>query len=71
VPTINLSDEELAALTALLRRAVEEDRFPLAPRLLPLRSALAKLEAAPKLTQTPRSRQAASAAPDLNAKPLL
>jgi hypothetical protein len=44
MPTIDLSDEEHAAVTALLRRAIEEDRFPHAPRLDPLRSALAKLE---------------------------
>jgi hypothetical protein len=32
MPAIDLSDEELAAITALIRRAVEDDRFPLAPR---------------------------------------
>jgi hypothetical protein len=35
-----------AALAALIRRALEEDRFPRAPRLDPLRSALAKLDPA-------------------------
>lgn len=45
MPTIDLNDDELAALTAALRRLIEEVRFPHAPRLDPLRSALAKLEA--------------------------
>jgi hypothetical protein len=44
VPTIDLTDDELAAVTAAIRRAIEEDRFPHAPRLDPLRSAMAKLE---------------------------
>jgi hypothetical protein len=46
VPTINLNDDEIAAVAAALRRAIETDRFPRAPRLDPLRAALGKLEAA-------------------------
>jgi hypothetical protein len=46
LPTIDLTDAEHAAVTALIRRAIEEDRFPRAPRLDPLRSALAKLDPA-------------------------
>ncbi len=46
VPTINLTNDELAAVTAAIRRAIEDDRFPHAPRLDPLRAALIKLEAA-------------------------
>ena len=46
MPTIDLTDDELAAVTAAVRRAIETDRFPRAPRLDPLRSALAKLEPA-------------------------
>ena len=46
VPTINLSDDELAAGTATVRRAIEDDRFPHAPRLDPLRAALEKFDAA-------------------------
>jgi hypothetical protein len=45
MPTIDLTDDELAAVTAAVRRAIEDDRFPYAPRLDLLRSALAKLEA--------------------------
>ena len=36
MPTIDLTDAEHAAVTALIRRAIEEDRFPRAPRLDPL-----------------------------------
>jgi hypothetical protein len=46
VPTINLTDDELAAVAAALRRLIEDDRFPHAPRLDPLRAALGKFEAA-------------------------
>ena len=46
MPTFDLSDDELAEVTAAIRRTIEEDRFPRAPRLDPLRSALAKLEPA-------------------------
>ena len=53
MPTIDLADEELAAVTAAIRRAIEDDRFPRAPRLDPLRSALAKLEAAKTPSQCP------------------
>jgi len=47
VPTIDLTDDERAAVAAAIRRAIEDARFPHAPRLDPLRSALAKLEPAP------------------------
>ena len=53
MPTIDLTDDELAAVTAAIRRLIDEDRFPHAPRLDPLRSAFAKLDAAPKLTPDP------------------
>jgi hypothetical protein len=33
VPTIDLPDDELAAVTAAIRRAVEDDKFSHAPRL--------------------------------------
>jgi hypothetical protein len=47
MPTIDLT----AAVTAAIRRAIEKDRFPRAPHLDPLRSALAKLDpAAAKLS---------------------
>jgi hypothetical protein len=53
VPSINLTDDELAAVAAAVRRAIDTDRFPRAPRLDPLRSALAKLEPATAPKQIP------------------
>ena len=52
VPTIDLPADELAAVTATIRRAIEDDKFPLSPRLDPLRAALARLEAATAPKQT-------------------
>ena len=46
MPAINLTDDELAAVTAAIRRVIEDDRFPHAPRLDPLYAALGKFEAA-------------------------
>jgi hypothetical protein len=46
VPTINLTNDELAAVTAVIRHAIEDDRFPHAPRLDPLRAALGKFDVA-------------------------
>ena len=54
VPTINLTDDELAAVTAAIRRAIEDDRFPHAPRLDPLRAALGKFDAASEPTPLPK-----------------
>jgi hypothetical protein len=45
MPTIDLPDDELAAVTAAIRRLIEDDKFPHAPRLDPLKAALARLEA--------------------------
>jgi hypothetical protein len=44
MPKLDLTEEERSALAKLVRRAIIEDRFPLWPRLAPLKSALAKLE---------------------------
>jgi hypothetical protein len=51
MPNIEFSDEEHAAVTAAVRRAIDQDKYPRSPRLAPLRGALAKLgaEAGPKL----------------------
>ena len=46
MPTIDLPDDELAAVTAAIRGVLEGDKFPHAPRLVPLRAALARLQAA-------------------------
>ena len=42
--TLELTAEEHQALVRLLRRSIDEDRFPLAPRHAPIRAVLAKLE---------------------------
>jgi hypothetical protein len=58
VPTIDLAADELAAVTATIRRVIEDDRFPHAPRLDPLRAALGKFDAAaPEPTRTRRPRR--------------
>lgn len=44
MPSIDLTDEEQAAVAAALRKLIDADRFPFSPRLKPLKSALAKLE---------------------------
>jgi hypothetical protein len=56
MPIIDLTDEEHAAVAAAIRRVIEEDRFPRAPRLDPLRSGLANLDpaAAAKLSPQPK-----------------
>jgi hypothetical protein len=41
---LDLTDEEKRALIALLKRTLEYARFPLAPRLDPLKAILAKLD---------------------------
>ncbi len=46
MPLLDLTDEEHAAVTTAVRRAIAEDKYPHAPRLAPLRSALAKLDPA-------------------------
>jgi hypothetical protein len=59
VPTIDLPDDELAAVTAAIRRLIEADKFPHAPRLDPLRAALARLEA--EAAETPATAPKAAA----------
>lgn len=59
MPTVDLPDDELAAATAAIRRAIEDDRFPRAPRLDPLRAALARFEAAAEPGPLPKAAPAA------------
>ena len=60
MPTIDLTDDELAAVTAAIKRSIEEDHFPLARHLDLLRSALAKLDpaAAAQLRRPPAAKTA-------------
>jgi hypothetical protein len=53
VPTIDLPDDELAAVTAAIRGVIEGDRYPHAPRLDQLRAALARLDAAADVADFP------------------
>ena len=41
---LDLTDDEKVALAALIKRTIEDDRYPLSPRLRPLKGILAKLE---------------------------
>ena len=44
---LELADDEAAALLALLNRAIDNDRYPLSPRVRVLRGIRAKLPGAP------------------------
>ena len=48
-----LTEEEKLALVALVRRAIDADRYPLSPRIRELRGILAKLEG-PRPAPAPR-----------------
>jgi len=55
MPHIDFSDDEHAAVTAAVRRTIDDDKYPRSPRLAPLKSALAKLDptSAPKPRPVP------------------
>jgi hypothetical protein len=61
MPTIDLPDDELAAVTAAIRGVIADDRYPHAPRLDPLRAALARFDAASKPTPQPKTSPPAKA----------
>ena len=61
VPTIDLPADELAAVTAAIGGVIDGDRYPHAPRLDPLRAALARLDAASKPTPHPKTAPPAKA----------
>jgi hypothetical protein len=64
LPTITLPPDELDALIAAVRGVIEDDRFPLPPRLDPLRAVLARLEtAAEPAAQPHRSAESADLKP--------
>jgi nitrate reductase NapE component len=44
---LDLSDDEAAALVALLTRTITDDRYPLSPRIRALKAILAKLRPGP------------------------
>jgi hypothetical protein len=47
MPHLDLSEDEAAALIALLTRTIDGDRYPLAPRVRTLKDILAKLRPEP------------------------
>jgi hypothetical protein len=55
MPKIDLADDELRAVIAAIRGAIEGDNYPHAPCLDPLRAALGKFEAAPEPTPLPKA----------------
>jgi hypothetical protein len=62
-----LTEDERAALKALLKRAIDDDRYPLSPRIRVLRGILAKLEP-PKPAPAPLPPLKAYAPPRARAK---
>ena len=44
---LDLTDNETAALTRLLSKAIDEDRYPLSPRIQTLKAILAKIRPEP------------------------
>jgi len=44
---LDLSEEETDALARLLRRTIEDDRYPLSPRIQILKGSLAKIRPEP------------------------
>ena len=63
MPTIDLTDDELAAVTAAIRHLIDQDKFPRAPRLEPLRSALAEARPRDGGGANPAAAEAAAASP--------
>jgi hypothetical protein len=45
--TLDLTEEETAALARLLSRTIDEDRYPLSPRIRLLKGILAKIRPEP------------------------
>ena len=56
MPHLDLTDEEHAALLRLVKQSLSTDRYPLSPRLYPLRSVLEKLEPQPVREPSPQPR---------------
>jgi hypothetical protein len=66
MPNLELTDEERAALLRLIKKALDTDRYPLSPRVYPLRSILDKLE--PQPVREPRPAPKVYAPPKATAK---
>jgi hypothetical protein len=57
VPTIDFTDEERRALADLAREYVRTQRYPLAPRLAPIKAAPMKLAPTDELPSPPGRRR--------------
>jgi hypothetical protein len=55
--TPDLTDEEIAALTHLLREKIDNDRYPLSPRIQVLKGILAKIRPEPAREPSPHRRE--------------
>ena len=63
MPTVNLTDAEHAAVTALIQRAIPGRQVPPRPAPRALRSALAKLNPAAEALRGPTTAKSAKRAP--------
>jgi hypothetical protein len=50
---LDLTEEEYEALARLLRRAIDDDHYPLSPRIQTLRAILGKIHPEPPHTPSP------------------
>jgi hypothetical protein len=50
---LDLTDEETDALARLLSRTIDDDRYPLSPRIQPLKAILGKIRPEPKREPLP------------------
>ena len=62
---LDLTEEEERTLAALLRQTLDYARYPLAPRLDPLKSILAKLDPPTPKPPTPKPPPLKSLTPDM------
>jgi hypothetical protein len=60
--TLDLTDDQQQALAAYLRRALDADKYPLAPSLDPIKEVMAMLRPAPPAPQ-PKAQQRSPAPP--------
>jgi hypothetical protein len=58
MPKIDLTDDERRALADLAREYVRTQRYPLAPRLAPIKAALMKLAPADEIPKPPGRKRA-------------
>jgi hypothetical protein len=54
--TLDLTDEETAALARLLTTTIDDDRYPLSPRIMMLKGILAKIRPEPAHQPLPPQR---------------